>query len=50
MTSPFEWFGFENPSSLGFSMLQILLDYNVGRLRCCHSDSSDSQYLHRFRK
>jgi len=31
MTSPFEWFGFENPSLLlGFSMLQVLLDHDEG--------------------
>jgi len=49
MTSPFEWFGFENPSSLGFSMLQVLLDHDAGLLRCYHSDSKVSQYLQRFR-
>jgi len=50
MTSPFEWFGFENPSSLDVSMLQVLLGHNAGRLRCCHCYSKASQYSQRFRK
>jgi len=50
MTSPFEWISFENPSLLGFSMLQVLLDHDAGRLRCCHSNSNASQYTQHFGK
>jgi len=48
MTSPLEWFSFENPSLLGFSMLQVLLDHDAGRLRCRYSDSNASQYSQHF--
>jgi len=50
MTSPFEWFEFENQSSVGFNMLRVLIDRDAGRLRCCHSDSNALQYSQRFGK
>jgi len=51
MTSPFEWFGFRNPGSLGFSMLQFFVGYDAGRLSCCHSDSFQRfKYSQRFGK
>jgi len=35
---------------LSFSMLQVLLDHDAARLRCCHSNSNASQYSQRFGK
>jgi len=32
MASPLKLFGFENPSLLGFSMLQVLLNHSAGCL------------------